>query len=58
MNEPYEVVETVSGYAVVRDGGDLAEFLSLEEAHYAAEKLNNGSADEKDYEWYSPLHPY
>jgi hypothetical protein len=49
----YEVVETSSGYAVVRDGGDLAEFFELDEAHEAAALLESGEKDEKNYEWYS-----
>lgn len=50
---PYRMRDTTSGYAVIRADGSYAEFLSRGEASEAQMRLENGTADESDYDWQS-----
>lgn len=53
----YRVIDTMSGAAVVREDGTMAEFLgfgsmsSRQEAEEAAALLASGDTSEDDYEW-------
>lgn len=47
----YELVETASGWAVEREDGAWAEFLSRGEVNEVLAALKTGETTEADYEW-------
>lgn len=52
-DKKYEVVGTHSGYAVLRENHDIAEFENRKEADKACLALESGEDTEDEYEWQS-----
>ena len=48
--KPFAIIDTASGFGVVRPDGEMAEFLDSAEAAEVCRRLNAGE-DTGDYEW-------